>query len=228
MPLQAFAPGLWIADGAPITAALGFRYPIRMAVLRVADGGLLVWSPVQPDALLLAEIALLGPVRALIAPNRLHHVFLADWLARFPQARIQAAPGLAAKRPDLRLTDLTDTPPPDCDGIEIAVIPNSIAPEAVLFHRPSATVLLCDLLQNMPAEWYHGWRGLIARLDRMTEPEPTLPRKFRLSLGRAARSPLRRVLDWPARRVLMAHGTPVAEDGQAFLRRAFSGFHVAA
>lgn len=228
MPLQAFAPGLWIAEGAPITAALGFRYPIRMAVLRVADGGLLVWSPVQPVTLLLAEIALLGPVRALIAPNRLHHVFLTDWAAHFPQARIHAAPGLAAKRPELRLTDLTDTPPPDWDGIEMALVPNSIAAEAVLFHRPSATVLLCDLLQNMPAEWYHGWRGLIAQLDRMTEPEPTLPRKFRLSLGRAARAPLGRVLDWPAQRVLMAHGTPVAEGGQAFLRRAFSGLHVAA
>ena len=30
------------------------------------------------------------------------------------------------------------------------------------------------------------------------------------------------VLDWPAQRVVMAHGTPVEEDGQAFLRRAFA------
>jgi hypothetical protein len=30
------------------------------------------------------------------------------------------------------------------------------------------------------------------------------------------------VLAWPIERVLIAHGTPVEKDGQAFLRHAFS------
>jgi hypothetical protein len=37
----------------------------------------------------------------------------------------------------------------------------------------------------------------------------------------AARASLEHVLSWPAERVLMAHGTPVSEDGRAFIGRAF-------
>ena len=224
MPLQAFAPGVWIAEGTPIKAALGFRYPIRMAVLQVEDGGLLLWSPVQPELLLVAEIAAMGPVRALIAPNKLHHVFLKDWAAHFPQAEIHAAPGLASKRDDLTISGtLHDLAPMGWEGVEVQLVPNSIAPEAVLFHRASATVLICDLLQNMPGDWYHGWRRLLAQLDQMMELHPTVPRKFRFALGAEAKAPLVRMLGWPAERVLMAHGTPVTRDGQAFLQRAFAG-----
>jgi len=50
-----------------------------------------------------------------------------------------------------------------------------------------------------------------------------VPRKFRVAFAnrRAARKSLQRVLAWPAQKVLMAHGTPVETDAQAYLRRAF-------
>jgi hypothetical protein len=50
-----------------------------------------------------------------------------------------------------------------------------------------------------------------------------VPRKFRIAFTkrRAARDSLQRIFAWPAERVLMAHGTPVEKDAQAFLRRAF-------
>ncbi|MCB1396177.1 MAG: DUF4336 domain-containing protein [Rhodobacter sp.] len=224
MVLQAFGPGVWLAEGAPVVAALGFRYPLRMTVLRLGDGGLVLWSPVQPTRALRDAVADLGPVRALVAPNRLHHLFLGDWAQAFPQARLLAAPGVAQKRPDLTIAgELGDTPPDDwADAIDTRLIPNTIAPEVLLFHRESGTALVCDLLQNMAADWYHGWRAVVARLDRMTEPTPTMPRKFRLAArGVAARAALRAVMDWPAERVVVAHGTPVAQGGRAFLRQAF-------
>ena len=103
------------------------------------------------------------------------------------------------------------------------VIPNAIAPEVVLFHRASGTVLFTDLLQQMPRGWYRGWRALVAGLDGMTGPEPAVPRKFRLAFTdrRAARAGIARVLGWPIERVLMAHGTPVTQDARAYLRSAF-------
>lgn len=36
-----------------------------------------------------------------------------------------------------------------------------------------------------------------------------------------AREGLRQILGWPTGKVLIAQGTPVTEDGQAFLKRAF-------
>lgn len=224
MALQDFGPGIWLAEGAPVTGAAGFRFPIRMAVLRLGDGGLVLWSPVQAAPGLVAAVGALGPVRALVAPNRLHHSFLGDWAAAFPQAAVLAAPGLAVKRPDLSITAEIGEGLPDAwaGQIEGVLVDNSIAPEVVLFHRESRTVLICDLLQNMAMDWFHGWRGLVARLDRMVGPEPAMPRKFRLA-SRGAGPALQRVRDWPAERVVVAHGTPVPTGGQAFLRRALGG-----
>lgn len=65
--------------------------------------------------------------------------------------------------------------------------------------------------------------ALVARLDLMTAPQPEVPRKFRNAFvsRRAAREALRRILAWPAEKVLMAHAPPVEAGGQAFIRRAF-------
>jgi hypothetical protein len=87
----------------------------------------------------------------------------------------------------------------------------------------SRTVLFTDLLQQLPESSFSGWRTLVAKLDLIVGPEPSVPRKFRIAFTNrhAARQSLERILAWPAERVLMAHGTPVENDAAAFLRRAF-------
>ncbi len=45
-PLEEFAPGLWVAEG-PVVSFYGFPYPTRMALIRLSDGGLFVWSPID-------------------------------------------------------------------------------------------------------------------------------------------------------------------------------------
>lgn len=222
--LTPFGPDIWLADGSQASVA-GFHYPTRMAVIRL-DGGLLVWSPVAlPDALR-AEVAALGDVRWLVAPNSLHHLFVAEWQAAFPNARFLAAPGLAARRPDLRIDAELGGGPPAAwgGGLDLVPVPgNRITTEVVFFHAASATVLFTDLLQQFPPGWFRGWRGLVARLDLMTQTQPSVPRKFRVAFHdrRAAKAALRRILAWPAQKVVMAHGRPVETDGQAFLVRAF-------
>jgi len=100
---------------------------------------------------------------------------------------------------------------------------NLITTEVVFFHVKSGTVLFTDLIQHFPTNWFSGWRALIAKIDLMVAPEPSVPRKFRIAFTnrRAARTSLERILAWPATKVLMAHGTPVTEDGNAFMGRAF-------
>jgi hypothetical protein len=224
--LQPFGPNLWLADGPVIKAALGFAYPTRMAVIRLTCGGLFVWSPVALSQHLRLELAAIGPVRYLIAPNSLHHTYLRDWAACYPDADVFGAAGLKDKRPDIAdLHQLCDAAPSGWRAqIDQVSIPgNLITTEVVFFHRQSATVLFTDLLQQFPEHWFTGWRYLMARLDRLVEPQPTVPIKFRIAFHdrRAARAAIRRVLGWPAKAVVMAHGSPVSTDGQAFLARAF-------
>src|SRR5215468_110302 len=98
--LQPFGEGIWLADG-PLTAVAGFRYPTRMTVIRLSGGGLFVWSPVALTAPLRAAVDAIGPVKCLVAPNALHHLFLADWQAAYPGAQLYAPPGLRERRRDL-------------------------------------------------------------------------------------------------------------------------------
>lgn len=224
--LREFGPGIWIADGPTVTAAAGFHYPTRMAVIRLSGVGLFIWSPVELTDELRAEVSALGEVRLLIPPNSLHHVFLGDWQQSYPNAKLYAPPGLREKRGDIRFDgDLGDTPDTDwADDLDQVVMRgNRITTEIVFFHHASRTVLFTDLIQHFHAEWFKGWRALVARLDLMVAAEPSVPRKFRAAFTdrRAARAAIRRVLAWPAEKVLMAHGEPVTENGQAFIRRAF-------
>ncbi|GLS42655.1 DUF4336 domain-containing protein [Methylobacterium brachythecii] len=225
--LQEFGPGLWLVDGPIVTAAIGFHYPTRMAVIRLSDGGLLVWSPIALSAEIRSAVNGLSEVRHLVAPNSLHHVFLSEWRLAYPSARLHAPFGLAEKRRDLAFDgELTEQSAVIWrDDLDLVVVRGSwITTEVVFFHRASRTVLFADLLQQFPPGWFRGWRALIARWDLMTADEPSVPRKFRLAFTNraSARAAIERILAWPAEKVVMAHGTPVLEDGRAFIRRAFA------
>ena len=84
-----------------MTSFHGFAYPTRMAVIRLSDGSLFVWSPVALSDSLCASVDALGPVHHLVSPNALHHLFLAEWKSAYPAARLYATPRLRRKRQDL-------------------------------------------------------------------------------------------------------------------------------
>lgn len=99
--LKEFGHNIWTADGSEVVAMMGFHYPTRMAVIRLSDKDLFVWSPVSLTDSLRVEIEALGEVRHLVAPNSLHHLFIADWKRAYPDALVYAAPGLREKRKDI-------------------------------------------------------------------------------------------------------------------------------
>ena len=223
--LKEFGREIWIADGPNVSVA-GFCYPTRMAVIRLTGGSLFIWSPTHLTDDLRAAVDAIGRVRHVVAPNSLHHLFLPEWKGAYPEAKIYAPPGLRKKRPDIAFdADIADAPNPDwaADIDQVLIHGNLITTEAVFFHVQSRTILFTDLIQQIPVKLLSGWRAIIAKMDLMLEPEPSVPRKFRLAFinRRAARASLGRILAWPAEAVLMAHGTPVEKDASAFLRRAF-------
>lgn len=223
--LKEFGDEIWTADG-PHVAVAGFHYPTRMAIIRLSDGGLFVWSPIQLTDSLRAEVDAVGQVRHIVAPNSLHHLFLSDWKRAYTGAKLYAPPGLRKKRKDIVFdADLAAAPSSEWGGEidQVVVLGNLITTEVVFFHVKSGSVLFTDLIQQLPASMLFGWRAVVAKLDLMVGLEPSVPRKFRLAFThrRIARASLRRIFAWPAKKVLMAHGTPVEKHAAVFLRRAF-------
>jgi hypothetical protein len=65
--LHEVAPGLWVVERPQRFA--GAELGARMTVIRLADGGLFVHSPVALDPALSRELTALGEVRCVIAPT---------------------------------------------------------------------------------------------------------------------------------------------------------------
>ena len=225
---------IWIADGGVIRMGwLGMTLPFttRMVVVRLADGGLVLWSPIRPTEGLRAEIEALGPVRQIVSPNRLHYVHMRAWSAAFPEAHVWASPGVRerARAHGIHVAfdrDLGDTPPPEwaADLDQTIFRGSAVLPEVVFFHRPTRTLILADLIQNFePDHVAPRWRWLM-RLSGATHPDGKMPVDLRLTFlfgRRAARRSLDRLLAWEPERLILAHGRWYGRGATEELHRAF-------
>jgi len=225
--LKPFADELWIAEG-PVVQFMGlFPYPTRMAVVRLQDGGLWIWSPIALDARLESEVLALGTPRELVAPNKLHHLYLAAWAERFPDARLWASPGLARKRADLHFHDvLGDAADSAWAGqIDQALLRGSFfLDEMFFFHRRSRTAIVCDMVQRFPRGSIGGWREWMMRMDGLVLPNGSSPRDARASFWKrsAARASRDTLLGWEPERLVVAHGECVETGARDILARALA------
>ena len=224
--LEAFGPSLYTADG-PVVSFFGFPYPTRMAVVRLTDGSVWVWSPVALTPELAAAVEAIGPVRHIVSPNKIHHLFLGEWMQRWPEARLYAPPGLAQRKPDLRFdAELGDTPNPEwATDLDQVIFRGSIAMEEVVFlHRESSTAIVCDLVQRHREADMTGWKGALMRLDSLVGEHGSTPREWRASFLRRgpARAARARVLSWKAKRLLIAHGECAQHDATKILAEALA------
>ena len=78
---------LWVVDGENVSF-YGIPYPTRSLIACLQNGDLWIWSPVKLTANLRAEVDRLGPVRHLVSPNKLHHLYLQDWKAAYPEIAV--------------------------------------------------------------------------------------------------------------------------------------------
>jgi hypothetical protein len=226
--LQQAHDTLWVAEG-EIVSFFGLPYPTRSVIARLKNGDLWVWSPVRLTAALRTEVDRLGPIRHLVSPNKLHHLYLQEWKAAYPEAQLWGPQSTIKKRPDLTFREaLLDKPPAEwLADIDQAWFRGSFAMDEIVFlHRPSATAIIADLIQTFSDQFlrqhWGRWRFL-ARLDGLTQDQACAPLEWRLSfINRApARQARDKVLSWDSRCVIVAHGELPRTSGSAFLAKSF-------
>ena len=229
--LKPFGEGLWLADGPVIrmgyAGLTSIPFPTRMVAARI-EGGLWLHSPVEWSEGLAAELAALGPVRAIVAPNRLHVAFAPDWAERYPEAEVYAEPE-ALKVLDGRIARaqaLAEAPPPLWAGeIEQLILKGPALSEAAFFHRASRTLVLTDLIEAFEPDRVEGRlaRWLLRR-GGVTAPGRT-PRDIAASFmfrRRPARLAAETMRAWRPARISLAHGRVIETDADAALARAFA------
>jgi len=224
--LIAFGSEIWVAEGSDVTS-LGFSYPTRMAIIRLGDGGLFLWSPVKLTAGLQATVEVLGTVRYLVSPSKQHHQFMAEWKLAYPWARMYASPGLVQQRRDLAFDDKLGDRAPQAwatDLDQILVHGSFAMTEAAFFHRASKTALICDLIQHLPPA--KGMRGWLAKRRGVVE-QATTPFDYRATFThrKAIKQAVKHIMGWNAERVIIAHGDLVEQGAAEFLQGALGWVH---
>lgn len=221
--LTPLAPDLWVATR-PLPLAVG-DIGTRMTVVRLPDGGLFLHSPVLPDAETRQALDAIGSVRCVVAPSKVHHFFVGDYLGAYPDARAFAAPGLAEKRKDLSFQAVLDDQAPAEWRSEIEQHLFRGAPridEVVFFHRASRTLILTDLAFNVAADRTAGARLFYWLAGAAGRFGPHRLVRFLLRDRRAARESVDRILQWDFDRIVVSHGDVLESGGRERFADAFA------
>jgi hypothetical protein len=221
--LRQLAQDIWVAERPQ--AFYGLEVGTRMTVIRLADGSLLLHSPVALDAELRRELDALGRVRFAVAPNRVHHLYAGQVAEAYPGARLWVGPGLERKRPDLVFEGiLGDEAPAEWKGQldQVFVRGRPYENEVVFCHRASRTLILCDLAFNFGPSAAAATRLLMRLIRSYGRFGPTKLDPLLIRDRRAARESLTRILAWDFDRVVVAHGDVLESGGREALRQGYS------
>ena len=222
--LREIDTAIWVTE-AP-QKFLGAEIGTRMTVIRLADGSLFVHSPVHLDDEVRATLDRIGPVRHVVAPNRYHHLYAADYSQSYREAKLYAAPGLETKRSDLHFDAiLSDEAPEAWRGQIDQLVFLGFPPlnETVFFHRPSRTVLFTDLLFNL-THTDSAWTRVVMTLDGGFG-RPAVARTFRLLMRmrkQTVMDSVARILKWDFDRMTLTHGEVVECGAKMALQDAYS------
>jgi len=219
MALQRIDEGLW-ASAAP-TTHLGLHLGTRMTVVRLSGGGLFLHSVTPMTGPLRTEVEALGPVSHIVLPDLYHHLHVGPWSLAFPRGRVHAPPGMARKRPDLRIdAELSEVPHPDwARDLRPFFIAGSMLRETVFLHPRTRTLICADLIENFA----HGSEDLATRLYLRAAGilgHPGFSRLLRFVYRNrpAARASLERLLAEDFDRIVLCHGEVLERGGREALR----------
>lgn len=197
---------------------LGFEIGRTMTVIELSSGGLFVQSPAELTPELRRSLDDLGDVRFVVPASKLHgHLYMEQYREAYPNAELLAAPGLPARRPDLRFDGLLgDTPDPrwSADVDQVAIMGNRWLTEIAFLHRPSRTVILGDVGYHVDGSYPLKTRLMARVMGVYGRVGPTLD--FRLTVRNEAtfRRAVRAILAWEFDRVIPGHGSIVEHDGK--------------
>lgn len=190
----------------------GVQLRARTTVVRLDDGSLLLHSPALPTDTLGEQLRALGAVRWLVVPNCWHHLGTPAAAAQFPEAQVVGPASALQRNKALKLhLDIKDErfgeQVPEFEALPLHGVP--FWDETVLYHRPTQSLLGADIVCCAGADDHWTWR-CAARItgcyDRVRVPPDA--RKKIADKEAAARS-IRAMLERPAQRLIIGHGSVI-------------------
>lgn len=225
--MKKISNNLWLFDGEPVTFMM-LPFTTRMTIIRLSNSKLWVHSPIKLNTELKAQVDALGEIEYLIAPNHLHHLFLAKWQECYPDAQTYGTREVIKKRSELCFcAELTSDKsyPWDEDIHSLLFAGSPLMQEAVFLHRESKTLVLTDLIENFPATDFTPVQRMFAKFTGILAPNGKTPIDWRMSFlfhKKEAKDNYLKMVQWQPQKIIMAHGVIVESNAMTFLKRSFS------
>ncbi|SFC92218.1 DUF4336 domain-containing protein [Pseudoalteromonas denitrificans] len=225
--LNKISHNIWTVEGEAVSF-YGMPYTTRMTVIRLKNNALWLHSPLAISEELIQELKNLGEVKFLISPNKLHHLFLPDWIKQYPNALTFSSPGLKEKRTDIQFNkalQMTADPLWE-EEIDQTIFKGSSAMQEVIFlHKSSKTLILTDLIENFKPDTFNWWQKPIAKFSGIVSPHGKTPLDWRMSFifgKKAAKKSFETMLQWQPEHIIISHGKCIIGNGTEFLKSSFS------
>lgn len=207
--MQEIAADLFVVDSS--FTASGCRGSTRMTVIR-SQNGLVLYSPVSMSDDIITKLKDLGDVRAIIAPNLFHHIFLRAAQAVFPEARVLVPEGLEAKIGPVVGSEIVHADTEISENILHHVFSGHSIRETSLFHRPTGTLVTADLIYNFQAEQFPVEKMFFRLLGIYGRPGIPFYHRLAIEDKKAVSALMDKIRSWPVRRIIPCHGRIIEAD----------------
>jgi hypothetical protein len=222
MPFQQVDDNVWLFERSIRFGPIPL--PHTMTIVRLPNGGLFVHSPTNLDSTTAADLEALGTVDSIVWPSWWHDMYLREYAAAFPRAKLYGSPLLAkAQRSlvSLRVLD-ADAPQwaPCIDSLYVDRM-RLFLDEFVFLHRPSRSLIVADLAFHVD----EGRSPFTRSSFRFIGAYPGCNVPWVLKPGTKDRKYMRakidRILDWDFDRLIVGHADVVQTGGKDALRNAY-------
>lgn len=219
-PLETFDDGLLSVAG-EIVMPLG-RFPRRMTLVKLRDGGVVVWSAIALAEPQMREVEALGNPRFLVVPNPGHRLDARIWKDRYPDLVVVAPAGAVELVSEAVPVDDTrgDFGDPDVEFVTVAGA--DAAESALIVRRPAGTTLITNDIIGHVTHPHGLGANIMARLFDYGVHEPSVPRTIRRFIKdeQALAGQLRAWADLPdLKRIIVSHVDPITEAPAEVLKR---------
>lgn len=200
---------------------LGVDIGRRVTVIRLPAGDLLIHSTAPFSDAEQEAVRQLGRPRWIIDAMLDHDTFSQEGAEAFREAEYRVPAGFPSQEVKSKL--LMPAPAEWAGQVELAAIEGAPSfGEVAMFHVPSRTLIVCDLIMNFPhpGSW---WEKLLLGAGIGRHRSPGTSRRFKSAIRdpEAFRQSIRRVMEWDFETVVVGHGEPIRSDAKSRTREAF-------
>lgn len=196
--------------------------PRRMTIVRLNDGGLVIYSAIALDEAQMARVEAFGTPRFMIVPSGRHRLDAPAYAARYPQLKTIAAHGARAKVAEVVNVD-ANAPNFGDPSVRYVEVAGTNQTEAALEvdAEDGVTLIVNEIIGDIHGA--HGLGGWLLKTMGFAGDEPHVPAGPKLEFAKHKADLAAQLRQWAAirnlKRIIVSHGDIIETDPQANLRK---------